>query len=243
MKKLILSLFCASLAAGLVAQTKAKVGDNVGAFTETNSCNSTSKKISDVTATGKSILIVASGYDCSICRGEAPGIKTFNDNNKAILEVWGAMHNRFTANTPTCNNLTSWRSSYTWDAIFMFNDVNRVSPKYWAEDYTHYTVISPDNLVDYFGDNGTTARARAKTLSRVTGVEQKLEAADVYTFYNNSFEFGQEINNLVIFNTAGQKVVEIANPSEKLALTLTSGLYIVNVQTTKGIVQSKIVIE
>jgi hypothetical protein len=184
MKQILTSIFLSSSL--LLLAQKAKVGDNVGSFIETNTCDNTSKTISNVTSSGKSLLIVASGYDCSICKNEAPGIVAFANDNKDLIEVWGAMHNRFSANTPTCTALESWKTNYNWSPIFMFNDVNRVAPKYWAQDYTYYTVIGTDNLVAYYGNNGTTARAKVKELSRVTGVDSNEELSQYFTFYQNT---------------------------------------------------------
>lgn len=139
-------------------------------ITETN-CDSQTASVYDQLNDGKSLLVIASGYDCSICINEAPGAGNWADQHIDEVVVWGAMHFRFNPmGSPSCNALDNWVTDHGWENIFTFNDVNNETPRYWANGgYPSYRVIDPLNKeVVYSGFSLSAAQAKALEKSEVT---------------------------------------------------------------------------
>jgi hypothetical protein len=126
-------------------------------ITETD-CGDNTESVSEAISDGKPLLVIASGYDCGICVGEAPGFGDMADSLVGVARVWGAMHHRFSNTTPNCTQLENWKNNYGWENFFMFNDVNNGSIKNWAQGgYTSYTVIDTEMNYVYKGTNRNTA--------------------------------------------------------------------------------------
>ena len=207
------------------------------------SCDSITQTVAEATAGGKALLVIGSGFDCSICRNEAPGLATFTDNNLEDITVWGAMHNRFSSNTPSCASLESWRTSYSWDNVYMFIDNNQESSKFWANSYTYYTVIGPDNTLEYYGGSQSTALAKAQEVTNITALEDGRDQNAVGLYYqDNQVTFTETISQFSIYNTSGKLVHQSSESSDQFALNLDTGIYITHFSLNGIVYKQKMVI-
>lgn len=195
--------------------------DNI---TETD-CDGKTESVDDaIAANNTPLLVIASGYDCGICRSEAPGFDTMADTLVGQARVWGAMHNRFSNTDPSCSGLESWKSSYGWDNIFIFNDVNNGTSKSWAQGgYTSYTVIARDKEYLYKGTNRTTAlnaffeeiKNKPTSISSLDelGIKMRIEGNDLY------LESSDYLSGAIqVVNSKGMRVgiENLDNEKEKL---------------------------
>ena len=167
-------------------------------ITETN-CDNETMSVSEALEGNKPLLVIASGYDCSICRNEAPAFDKLADSLVGRATIWGAMNYRFSnSRVPTCTELDSWQTSYGWDNFFHFNDNNNGTNKTWAQGgYTSYTVIDPtNNEYVYKGVSRTSAlNAFFETLEKVEGITSTKEISSASTIqYSNGVLSVSDLN-------------------------------------------------
>jgi hypothetical protein len=235
MKKIIASLFIVPcMIQGLSAQMIPDV-------TETNSCTTMDNTFNlyNTLDSRKVVLVVASGYDCSICMSHAATIASFADDNKMDVAVIGAMNYKYNSKAPSCDLLTNWKSTYNWNSVFMFND----DDKSWADGgYPTYTVIDPDTKKAVLVTSSiNTAKAKALELvAIVASISSKDSYAKSSTvFYNNgqlNFKnFHSKIIQASIFSTSGVLLerMEVTN-GYSVSKTLNKGVYIISVQSEKS---------
>tara|TARA_R110002049_G_scaffold66165_5_gene173011 strand:- start:873 stop:1607 length:735 start_codon:yes stop_codon:yes gene_type:complete len=131
-------------------------------------CNNVSKNIQNTLGTGKSVVVLSKGFDCSICISAAPAWQTFAAQNTSSVEVWGAMTFTYSMSIPTCSNITTWRNTHSWNNIFMFIDSTE---QWYLRGTPRYVVYSAiDSTIVYDGRNPTTARNVALNNSLVTSI-------------------------------------------------------------------------
>jgi len=200
-------------------------------------CNSNSKNIYNTLGTGKSIIVASKGFDCSICMNSAPAVQTWALQNKTKVEVWGAMTFTYNNNTPTCANISSWRSSYGWNDVFMFID----SSKAWFQNGTpkYITYSAIDSSILYQGSNFTTARnfaigASTVGISPIKGIDQaNIYASNGLLVLTN---LPSSINQLKVYDLTGKLIVaqQITSNSLQLNINQTEGIYVLRLISTEG---------
>lgn len=209
--------------------------------TTVTDCNNNSRSIYATLATGKALVVASKGFDCSICKNKAPGWQSWTSQNKSQVEVWGAMTFLYSGNTPTCNDANSWVSTYSWNDIFTFLDLNK---KWFTGGTPYYYVYDPsDNSIAYQGNSDAQARSTALSVSQVTiGLGEAIQKP----FSVSGGEGFVSLDNLPHTTTKIQivaltgkviKTVNILSPQsvEKVDLSnYTAGIYLVNVQNKNG---------
>jgi hypothetical protein len=131
-------------------------------------CDGNTESLFDILGSGQVVLVASKGLDCSTCISQAPANQTFAANNVGRVRVWGAMSNRYNQANPTCMQLASWKTTHSWNNIFMFVDADR---NFEGEGYPTYYVISPvDSLVYFEGNSFTTASQKATQLADSLGL-------------------------------------------------------------------------
>ncbi len=145
--------------------TTAQVAD-----TTVTDCNANTNSIYAVLASGKPLIIASKGFDCSNCKSTAAALQTWASQNKSDVEVWGAMTFTYSGNTPTCTNVSSWVSTYSWTDIFTFLD----SGRHWFKNGTpRYYVYDPaDSTIAYEGNRQATALSTASSLVSSVSVDE-----------------------------------------------------------------------
>ncbi len=139
-------------------------------------CANVSKNIYATLGTGKSLVVLSKGFDCSICINAAPAWQTFAAANASDVEVWGAMTFTYGMAVPNCSNVSTWRNTHNWNDIFMFIDTTERWYQSGTPRYIVYSAI--DSSIVYEGRNATTARNIALNNSVVTSIND-------YTSVNN----------------------------------------------------------
>lgn len=171
-------------------------------------CADNDKSVHAVLGTGKAIVVLSKGLDCSICKSKAPGWQNWAAANSAKVEVWGAMTFTYSNNTPTCQQLQNWVSTYNWNSIFTFVDSSEF---YFQAGTPRYIVYSPvDSSIVYTGIDEAQARNKALTTSMVNIniKENKLE----------NFGYRLRNGNLELFNVPRKKVqVRLLNLSGQVS--------------------------
>jgi len=215
-------------------------------------CDGFSESVYDILGQGKPLLIVSAGLDCSICMGQAPDVKAFADAHPEV-RVWGAMNYRYSTNLPTCTGVNNWESTYSWQSIFMFPDVN---DDWQGLSYPSYYVISPvDSLIQYQGASFSLASIFALDLVS-TGISP-LNNSDRTFHYNaasNTLQItaSAQENKLqfFLFNALGQMIIhtEILPEQTPIVIALSenmpAGIYFPTIQSQNGkIFSSKIVVK
>ncbi len=209
-------------------------------------CNTNQSSIYQVLASGKPLIVASKGFDCSICVNQAPGWGTWASNNPQV-QVWGAMTNTYSSNIPTCNQVSSWVSSYNWSNIYTFID----SSEYFFEFGTpRYLVYDPaDSSLAYVGGSASTARSTALGLvtNNVSLKENTFE--DIQFYYKNgtlNFMKVPEGNTLIeIYNLTGKKerVFTLRRDHKSFPLSdLPKGIYLMRLSNSKSATTRKIVI-
>lgn len=231
-------------------------GDPVPNITESN-CDNESESVFEAIADNKPLLVIASGYDCGICKSEAPGFAKLADSLTGRVRVWGAMNYRFSSTrVPSCQELDSWNNSYGWDNIYMFNDNNNGTNKAWAQGgYTSFTVIDP-RTKEYAYRGTSQARAldslfsvleRSETVTANT--HDKIGELDAYISNGKLIirNIDQAEGNLVVWDLLGKKIkeenIKIVNSTSEINLNLINkGMHIITFQTSKGLLSKKIIL-
>lgn len=160
-------------------------------FTVTD-CNNLTQNSFDVLNTGRVLIIASKGLDCSICQNQAPSIQSFSAANADKVAVWAAMNNRYSGSTPNCNDLATWRSTYSWNDVYMFIDGFDV----WVGDgFPTYYVIEPETKTiiletNSFNTASSTALAVSDTSAIATGIN-----------YNNDLHLNVYVANQKLFIT------------------------------------------
>lgn len=140
-------------------------------------CANVSKNIYATLGSGKSIVVLSKGFDCSICINAAPAWQTFAAANTNAVEVWGAMTFTYGMAVPNCNNVSTWRNTHGWNNIFMFIDTTE---RWYQSGTPRYIVYSArDSSIVYQGRNATTARNIALNNSVVGSVQNYTAVDDV----------------------------------------------------------------
>lgn len=141
--------------------------------TETN-CDAQSNSVYAELNSGKSLLVVASGFDCGICISEAPSVASWANEHTTEVKVWGAMHYRYPGGQPTCAQLEDWVNDYNWRNVYTFLDTNNNTPKHWAiTGYPTYQVIDPTTQeIAYSGTSFSQAKQVALQKSQITAIAE-----------------------------------------------------------------------
>ena len=222
-------------------------------ITETD-CDANSVSVFEALEGNKPLFVVASGYDCSICKNEAPGYAVLADSLVGRVSVWGAMNYRFSSTrVPTCQELESWKSSYNWDNFFMFNDNNNNTNKTWAQGgYTSYTVIDPiTKEYSYRGVSSSKALdslfSILERLEKVTSTKSINDVDFDFSFANNVVNYSGEIVDdavLTVVNTSGKVLIsEVINTIETTLTELPqSELLLFSLTSSKGTITKKIIL-
>ncbi|MFT6166573.1 MAG: hypothetical protein ACJASF_001262 [Vicingaceae bacterium] len=211
-------------------------------------CANTSKNIYSTLATGKSVIILHKGVDCSICRGAASGWQTWAAANTSNVEVWGAITYTYSGSAfPVANICTltnNWVSTYGWNDIFTFPDSNRLWVQAGSPRYYVYSAI--DSSIVYQGPSSSIARNTAIAQSTVGINRSILEDAQVYS-YNGELiinNLPNEIKALKIFNANAQLIVEKETQANNQIINLSNygkGVYIIQFISPKGIESKKLI--
>ncbi|HAD98774.1 MAG TPA: hypothetical protein DCG19_15280 [Cryomorphaceae bacterium] len=233
MKKLYASLFF------LIGWTAATAQVQNEAVT---SCDNMSRSIYSTLASGKVLVIASEGLDCSVCKSKAPGLQSWAMQHSNTIDVWGAMTYLYGTNTPVCSELASWKSTYSWNNIFMFIDTHRK----WFDNITpQYFVYNPkDSTLAYQGVSEATARSTAENLVNNIGIQESVRASQA--FYVSQGEGFVQLNNIPtsffqyqLFDLTG-KVVKAqsftqADKAQRInTADLQKGLYLIKVKNGKG---------
>lgn len=150
----LLLVFSISLAASAQVSDKILYG-----------CNGSDKSIHATLSSGKAIVVLSKGLDCSICKNKAPAWQSWAVANLNKVEVWGAMTFTYSNNTPNCQQVQNWVSNYNWNNIFTFVDSNEF---YFQSGTPRYIVYSPaDSSIVYTGIDETQARNKALSVSTI----------------------------------------------------------------------------
>ncbi len=105
------------------------------------SCGLEERSVLGSLNSGKAVLVMVTGFDCSICQSHAASIKLFSEEHQNI-EVWGAMRWQYNQDPENCNDIVDWNQSYAWDDLFTFLDTGDA----WIQLGTPYFyVFSPEN--------------------------------------------------------------------------------------------------
>lgn len=241
MKKLISTSFAILLFTGLSAQIPLN-------YTATD-CNNVTKNIhTTIGTTGKSVIVMSKGTDCSACRFSAASWQSWASQNTAKVEVWGAMTYRYNPmlfNNP-CSTINAWTTQYSWTDVYAFNDTSRsflgpAMPRYYV-----YSAI--DSTIIYNGPNSTTARNLAVQNS-VVGIEElnALKAVDIRVI-DQQLVIRKQDNDLVqlkIVDLQGRMIEDISFYHNQTTVDfngLSKGLYIVNLQNDGASYSTKILI-
>lgn len=174
-------------------------------------CNNTSKSISATLASGKALLIASKGFDCSICVNGAPALQSWAASNKSKVAVWAAMTNTYNNQTPTCSNVSTWKSTHSWNDIFMFID----STKRWFVNGTpKYYVYNPSNgAIIYSGNNVSTAQSMALNASLITSTNNNnlLINSKIYLNQNEIIleNIPRNSKRIEVYNLKGKLLSEV----------------------------------
>ena len=211
-------------------------------------CVNNSKNIYATLSTGKSVIVLHKGVDCSICRGAASGWQTWAAANTTNVEVWGALTYTYSGSAfPVANMCTltnNWVATYGWNDIFTFPDSNRLWVQAGSPRYYVYSAI--DSSIVYQGPNSAIARSTAIAQSTVGINKSILKDAKVYS-YNGELiikNLPNEIKALKIFNANAQLVLEKESQDKDQVINLANyekGIYIVQFISPKGIESKKLI--
>ncbi len=174
-----------------------------------NDCNNNVKDISSTLATGKALIIASEGFDCSICVNAAPALQSWAANNKSKVAVWAAM--TYSNQQPNCSNLSTWKSTHSWNDIFMFID----STKQWFVNGTpKYYVYNPSNgSIIYSGSNATTAQNMALNTSLITSLNNNNLLINSKIYFNRNEIIIENIpknsNRIEVYNLKGKLLSEV----------------------------------
>jgi len=207
-------------------------------------CNGNSKNIYATLATGKSVIVLHKGVDCSICRNSAAGWQTWAAANTNNVDVWGAITYTYSSRSfqPECPRTTNWKSTYNWNNIFTFADSSRrwytgSSPKYYV-----YSAI--DSSIVYQGSNSTTARNMALSQNTV-GIDKAL-LAESNVFYSNGSvimeDLPSELQAISIYNISGQLLKQINSIQSSEIIDVSDfkkGTYVIQFVSNEQKVSSK----
>ncbi len=159
---------------------------NTYAQTPTNAtvydCANISKNIYTTLGTGKSLVVLSKGFDCSICINAAPAWQTFAAANTNQVEVWGAMTFTYGMAVPNCSNVSTWKNTHNWNDILMFIDTTERWYQSGTPRYIVYSAI--DSSIVYQGRNAATARNIALNNSVVSSVNDYTAVNDVKLLNN-----------------------------------------------------------
>lgn len=202
-------------------------------------CNGVSKNIYQTLATGKAVIVLHKGVDCSICRNAASGWQTWAAANSTNVEVWGAITYTYNAASfqPMCQKTLNWKNTYNWSSIFTFADSNRQWIGPGSPQYHVYSAI--DSSIVYSGGNPTTARNIALMQSTVGLQNILLEGSNIY--YNNGSirmeNLNQNITELDVYSVNGKLVkhLSIQDSDGSFSVSdLKKGIYLLNFKTSEN---------
>jgi len=211
-------------------------------------CNNTSNSIYSVLAKGKSLIVASEGFDCAICRGKASAWGTWATNSLQQVEVWGAMTNNYSSNTPTCTMLTNWVSTYNWLDIYTFIDSTQY---FFATGTPRYLVYSPaDSSLIYQGSNENQARTLALNASQSGLSLRQNRTLEAINFFINkgSLHFSDvPAGNILveIYNLTGQKEKRQTVSKDNAVLPLNDlakGIYLMRLSSKGQAITRKIVL-
>ena len=209
--KITLTVCFALLSINLMAQTptNATVYD----------CSNVSKNIYSTLSTGKSLVVLSKGFDCSICVSAAPAWQTFAAQNSANVEVWGAMTFTYGMAVPNCNNVNTWRSAHSWNDVFMFIDTTE---RWYQSGTPRYIVYSAvDSSIVYEGRNATTARNIALNNSTVASLNTY--NLDKFTIASSSRRIDlsnlpEDLKEVELIDLTGRTIQRFSSVSNQLTI-------------------------
>lgn len=218
------------------------VSVNLNAQTPTNAtvydCNNTSKNIQNTLGTGKALVILSKGFDCSICVNAAPAWQTFAAQNTSSVEVWGAMTFTYSGSIPTCSNINTWRNSHNWFDIYMFIDSTE---QWYLRGTPRYLVYSAiDSTIVYDGRNPTTARNVALSNTLITSIKKYDAIGDIKV---KSFlgrielsDLPSDLRLIEVINLSGQLIKTINVNANQININLSdsSGIYLLKFTNSKN---------
>jgi len=190
---------------------------------------------------GKAVMVMGTGFDCSICQSHAASIKLFSEEHDNI-EVWGAMRWQYSQDPENCNDIANWNQSYAWDDLFTFLDTGDA----WIQLGTPYFyVFSPENNELIFqGSDIEDAFNEAINASQFATSVKHVQASDYMVM---SIQGGVELKSrqnfsLHIYNLQGSLVFEGQSAPFFSVSTLKTGAYILRIKTeTKTFTEKHIV--
>jgi hypothetical protein len=207
--------------------SNAQVADRM----ETN-CEGESRSIYQVGDGGLPLLVASKGFDCGNCQNQADDVIEFAQANTGTVQVWAAMINLYSSATPTCQNISNWNSTYSWnETIFSFLDLD----EHWLLTGTPiYYVIHPSTReIVYQGSNFSIASSTALSLS-TTSVSNEMRNGGFRVYQGDRGIVVTKPSDLKgelrIFNIVGQEVFSalLTAETDKLALNFKpiDGIYI-----------------
>jgi hypothetical protein len=215
-------------------------------------CDGNVRSVYEVGSEGKPLIIASKGFDCSICVNHAPNVGSFASAYAGQIEVWGAMTYTYSQTIPTCANVDSWISSYSWSDVFTFVDAS----EYWFGVGTPtYRVIHPVTHEQiYSGGNWNTATSTALGLLTLNSTEIEEEKLSVKVFSDGQ-NLHIETSNLLaspfsvqVVNLVGQIVstlnLQNNKPGEILKVPFSNkpGIYILQLSQNGYVTAVKFVV-
>jgi len=211
-------------------------------------CAGSNESIYETIGQGKPLLIASKGLDCSICMSQAAEVQEFAAMYPAV-RVWGAMNYRYSQALPTCAASNIWRTTYSWNDIFMFLDL---TDEWQGLSYPTYYVISPvDSLIAYQGPNFNSASEAALSLIP-SAVNPVNDSGFEIVFNENNIRLNcisarcEEFTKLALVNLSGQLVFSAdlkysAGQSESFDIpeSISPGIYFIRLSGRKGLHYSK----
>ncbi len=210
-------------------------------------CQGVHENLYDQLNAGKTVVIAMQGLDCSGCNGNAPHLDSFATNNKSKVRVWSALQ-LMAGSGGTCAGVATWIQTHGYGDVFTFLD----STNYWMTNNpgAEWLVIDPmDKKIKYKGYDRNQAFVEARKIFDPTSVSNVLLAAHVSIFPNPAtdhvtIELKQKGASVRLYTIDGRALCsyDFAQGKHDVEVGhLPNGIYILDIVTDKGRLQSKIV--
>ncbi len=207
-------------------------------------CNSVHENLYTQLNAGKTVVIAMQGLDCPGCNQNATYLDTFASNNKSKLRVWSALQ-LMAGSGGTCTGVQSWQQTHGYNDIFTFLD----SSNYWMSTYSaEWLVIDPaDKSIKYKGFDRNMAFTEARKIFDPTSVSS-LNTMPLVNIYpnpaNNILNIELQQDALVaIYTIDGRNICTVHYPKGSNTMSighLANGMYLLDIYTSEGRAQSKI---
>jgi hypothetical protein len=204
-------------------------------------CTNDTSSIYEVLASGKVLMVVTNGVDCSYCANRAGALQQWAAGHTTEVQVWGAMTKVYTNTNPNCREIADWIVLNTWSAIFTFID----DQKQWFDQVSHrlYVYDPRDSTIAYNGFSVEDAQAKALEISNqvLSQPEQALAQPKLVYGEKEWKLINLEVDNYVIdiIDLSGQVVETINGQVENNSMSvfyghLKKGLYLIRVRNKQG---------